>query len=554
MAMPAVSWTVDDQETPLYGWTAGSVALGGFSQMRGTIREMDARRLPSSVQQGSRIRGFTDNGFPVFDGRLSAPPSIRGGLASIAAQGESVRAAKRNTRLNYQNRDYSKLTDDINPPHDATSAHHKIQQQINSGGVLWTLALTQIDTNENVGFCFWTPGQPISRVAYDIVSSFTDANYHVDTYSGVGPSVAGMTTRDNPGIGAASFSRDFSWTDATHDMIYIILVRRASNDAGAGARNVLLKNLRVNGIAATDTYWTWEVAKDVGGKMGWDTSGFLAGGPNVLPLDWTSGSWADLLSYVAILNDVTWGVWEDNRMTYQHWGTREWTVYQADGAMVDLAPLELYNQVTVKYMDVGGAPREVTVDCSDLGIADPLAASGQTNVWVEALQDVQPDATLATAVANTVIPRVCSLREQGRIDVVKALDPMGRDAAYEIRAGDTVRVADRDMNTATLHRIFEVEDTPNGVSLGIESGVSIAAMLARAGLAGARAPSTAQLPELAQVAAVPSVAEQEAGRTQWLRENTVIAGPTGGMASEAHGPGRHHGAMHLGKHRHLHSH
>lgn len=499
MALPSLSYTIDDEPVELIGFSGTSVAFGGFAQARGTIKEARARQIPSTVGQGSKLEVFA-GGSSVWEGRLSAPPAIRGGLASFAAQGESVRAAKRATRLMYQTRNYGVLTDIQNPPHNVTSTSpNKLHMQINDGGILIGQEPGEtINVGEYVACALWTPGQPINRVAYEWLSTFADASWKIEVLSSEGPSAGGLTSRSSTGMGATSQTVDTSWSPpANHDMVQIQQVWRGGSPAGMGAHYTLIKNLRINGQSSADFFaddvgYASEVLTDVGRRLGYDISGVTTSGFNVLPLDWTSGSWAELLSYVASLEDRYWGVYEDSKLLYPAWGDREWTVYQADGATVDLTPLELYNQVTVKYVDVGGAPREVTVTASP----DPLAASGIVNVWEESIADVQPGSTLATAVANNLLSRVSSQRYAGRIDCIKAIDSTGRDAPYEIRAGDTVRVADWDMNTAVTLRVFEVEYTPNGVSLGIESGVSIASLLGRAGLAGARAPSTAQLPEL----------------------------------------------------------
>jgi hypothetical protein len=508
MTLPAVSWTIDGLSTPLLGWTATTTAFGGFGQMRGSILEADARRIPSSVTQGSVVTGYTSGGFVVYQGRLSAPPAIRGGLASFAAQGESVRAVKRANRLTYQKRGEDSWTDKTSAPHLYVSHPDQIHMTINPGGILFNFAPGEtITPGENAGVAFWAPGPQgvagLWRCQFSFLSSFIDPDWKLECYNMVGPSGAGSLI-GTVNISALTSAVDFSAGIGLDQMILLLKYGGTSTKV-LGGDYVLIRDLRVNSIAAGDSYLGSEVVTDVGRRLGFDVMGVVGSGLNILPLDWTSGSWAELLSYIATLEDRYWRVVEDSKLEYDAWGTKEWTVYQADGALVDLTPLELYNQVTVKYVDVGGAPREVTVTASP----DPLAASGQVNVWTESLSDVQPDPDLPTAVANNLLPRVSTLRETGRIDVVKAYDSTGREAVREIRAGDTVRVADRDMNTASLHRIFEVEQDAEGVSLGIEGGVSIASMLARAGLVSARAPSTAELPELPPF--VPETVTVEAG-------------------------------------------
>lgn len=511
MALPPISWTIDGLSTPLAGWSSTTTAFGGFGQMRGTIKEADARRIPSTVMQGSLVKGFTDGGSVVFEGRLSAPPAIRGGLATFAAQGESVRAVKRTNRLLYQSRDVSLWTDRANPPYSDTGSSPDLRVDVSPGALTWEFESGQAaSAGEYHGVRFWAPGTQISRYAFRMLSTFTAANHVIRTHRFTGPNGSPTLVLDHP---LALDTTVDAGTGAGEDGLNFEFI--LTSGSGTWTSNFIrLIDVRVNGNdLLTDSFTGSQVVADVGQRCGYDTSAVLTTSLNVLPLDWTSGSWAELLSYIATLEDRYWGVYEDGKLKYPAWGDREWTVYQADGATVDLTPLELYNQVTVKYVDVGGAPREVTVTASP----DPLAATGIVNVWEESLADVQADSTLATQVAGNLLQRVSVQRYAGRIDCIKAIDSTGRDAPFEIRAGDTVRVADWDMNTAVTLRVFEVEYTPNGVSLGIEAGVSIASMLARAGLVGARAPSTAQLPELepagpAEPSGIPSEEQQHRER------------------------------------------
>jgi hypothetical protein len=501
MPLPPVSWSIDGLSTPLQGWSAGTTAFGGFSQMRGVIEESSARRYPSSVTQGSVVRGTTADGSVMYQGRLSAPPAIRGGLASFAAQGESVRAAKKTGRLLYQSQDGSQWFDRAGAPlFNLQGAVGSMS--IEPGRILWEENQGSAATPGDAKAAgFWAQGSPggITRLAFIHKAHFPSARQYDIFRTDNWPADTGYTLLTSFAEASTDTARDTGVIAAPQSGI--LIQRHYTGGAsvyGEGRAHVF--NIRVNGIATGDVFYGSQVVTDAGGRLGYDTSGVTSSALNILPLDWTSGSWAELLSYIATLEDRYWRVVEDSRLEYDEWGTKEWTVYQADGASVDLTPLELWNQVTVRYTHINGTQSQVTRTCADLGLPDPLAATGQINIWEESLADVQPNADLATAVANNLLPRVSSQRYAGRIDCVKAYDMTMRDAPYEIRAGDTVRVADWDMNQSVTLRIFEVEYTAEGVSLGIEAGVSIASMLARAGLVSARAPSTAQLPELEPVA------------------------------------------------------
>lgn len=525
--LPGITWTIAGKPVPIQDFSAGSEANLGFGQMRGTLRASDARSLPTTVKQGAIIRASTDDGRIFYQGRISGPPTIQRGLAVIAAQGEGARAVKRSTRLPYQIRAYDVYTDMAGNPHNYASNPTKFAIS-NSGALVAVLAEGgTINAGEYNGYAFWVPGATITRVAATWGSSFIDADFRWELFVGAGPS--GATTNDfNQGM--SGFGGTFDRTLATTaDHILLLFARRnTSSVVGPGA--TLLRDLRINCIAPGDTFTGSQVVTDVGGRLGYDTSGVISTGLNVLPLDWASGSWADLLTYIANMEDRVWGVYEDNQLTYAAWGEKEWTCYQAHGAKVDLTQLEIFNGVTVKYKDVGGSDREVTL----MADPDPLAGTGMINIYPAELADVQADSTVVTQVAGNLLPQVSSVRYVGRVETPHLWDSRMRDAPYEGRPGATLRVPDF---AEGAMRIASVDYTRTGVILGIEAPVSAFGAIRQSELETLRRPSTMGLPELPPGPGEPVPSDSRAAWFAHLGgQGTPL--PRGAKGHERKKPGR----------------
>lgn len=477
MTVPPVGWTIAGMPLPVADWSADAEANRGYGQMRGTLLASDARRIPYPVGQGDRVRGSTADGRICYDGAITAPPVLQGGLALFAAQGESVRAEKRSERRFYQTRDVSIGAPQESDPHNIYQQPHIIHVDVRTGSVLlMPEANVGLVGGEDNAVALWVAGGSITRVAYHRTLVGL-GGWRNKIFRGTGPNFPSGATLV---VDVATASTPIDQLVASGSDMVTISLAWDGGAATTGAEYLLLHNIRLNGLAAGDTYLGSQVVADIGGALGWDVSGVEVTGTNVLPLDWTEGSWADLLTYIAGLEDRVWGVWEDGKLTYRRWGETEWTCYQSDGARVQVDDREIFNGVVVKYRAANGAPAEVTVKASP----DPLAGKGP-NYWPAELADIQGNAELATAVANALLPQVAAPHPAGTVEAVRLYDKFGREATYEARPGDHVRVAD--LTDGRSMRIQATTSGPLGIVMGVDAVPSSASVLGGAALEAARA-------------------------------------------------------------------
>jgi hypothetical protein len=458
MTLSALSWSIDSVPTHIVGYHYNAIANGGFDQMRGEVPLAEWVAFPTPPGQGAIVQASQDNGRVAWYGRLSAAPQIIDGVARIAAQGEKVRAVKATNRRFYQSKDYSLFTERAADPFNAAVSDDKLYVRINPGRIV----IREISSNvvlagtEFQGVVAWVPNAgPISRIAFTVQKfGGNDANYDLRVYTGPGPS-GGWTQRYSAaqGAGSASAIDVTTGAPASHDAVIIQLNRTAAGTRAGDPWGVGITGLRVNGLAVGDTFTGSQVISNIATALGYGTAGIQTTALNVLPLDFSSGAWADDMTYVALLEDAFWRVLENANCEYALWSNaRLWNVYQDRGAMADLTPLEVFNQVTVHYLTAHGAPAQVTV----IANPDPLAGTGITNTFEESLTDVQGDATLATALATALMARLQVQRYSGTIRVVETFDQNG-GGPFDIRPGDRITVSDFGPSQSITLRVSETE-------------------------------------------------------------------------------------------------
>jgi hypothetical protein len=248
---------------------------------------------------------------------------------------------------------------------------------------------------------------------------------------------------------------------------------------------------------AASTVWSSDIAKAVGDSLGFDTSriGLVGLGP-LSQWDWAGGA-ASGLDDLAGRDDACWRVFEDEGSgPILEFGpyTKTWEVSGRTGARWNLNPLELYNRAVAQWVGTRGLV-QFALDAEP----DPLEDSGIINELQVNLSGLVLDTDSAVQSAWRILQAGLAQRYRGTISTVRAFEATsGREATYEVRPGDLVRITDfgEDGQSLTL-RIADVEYGPQGISIGIEApAIPIGALSATMGggnvfgTGGGAAPST----------------------------------------------------------------
>lgn len=479
MSLPPVAWTLDGQSVELDDWSASARANGGFDQARGRTPS----RNVSSADQGSRLIAWLPSGRVLWSGRLAAPPHVVGGVAVLSAQGDQVLARKDSRRVLFATRDYGLWVDASSPPLSRT-AQASLKGTVQPNHLAFEVMQASVAQNDAYPLQLWAQGALLRRVAFTIDRSADTTDYKIRVQTATG---AGTTTlvADYP-LGSGDAKTIDVTVASPGDSLIISLVRTGATTTTASRLVVRITNLRVGDAELTDGLPGSAAVDHVAGLLGLNRDAITSSTSNVLPLDWLQGDLAGLLDHVADIDDYRWLVLADAngpRMDYGPW-EREWAIDALGGRWEDMAPVEVFNQVRVRYQTAAGTPAELTVAADP----DPLSASGITNVYEHALSGDQPNDILARYVANTLIARVSARRYTGRVVVADASDAAGR-GPMEILPGDLAVLRDFRPGENVTQRIHEVSYGPEGVTLGIESGVSISGLLAALAAGALRNPT-----------------------------------------------------------------
>lgn len=479
-------FTIDSVHVPMQNWQANAIKDGGFQNFDGDIPEEWLRRYPDSIGQGAVLTAYQDGDSVIWEGTLDADPEPVRGLAHVTATGAMQRAQRATGRRLYLTRDYSLWQDGGDEPMVFTPALDNIEAEVRTSQLFYRGFVDETYTTGDAHpLAMWAPGDLVTSYAFDIVKSGNTNDFELRMQRFTGPSGTRTLIEDIALTAGGPSARDVAITGAEDGLVANL--RNVSGAAPAVNRKVRVKNLRVRGRASTDNMRTDQVIADVGAALGYDTTKAITTSTlDCMPLDWTSGTWLELMLYIASLEDWRVLILEDQGkgpvVDYGPWATT-WKIRRSRHADPDLDALPLYNNFVVHYTDTAGAPLQVSTSVS----VPSLTARNVTNTFEQTLSDPQADSTLAQSVLAFLAARYSVPRYQGPIDIVGATTPSGRPAsAYEVRPGDLVEVGDWGPEDTRTLRVHEVTYQPHRVTLGIEAPVTIDGLVALYGLELAR--------------------------------------------------------------------
>lgn len=477
MRLPGTVWTIDDYQVELrQDWSAVERANLGYDQFRGMITPRSAHSLPWTVGIGSVVRGMTDSGTIIWEGAISAPLEVESDdWVPVAAQGYAYEAAKVADRFPILVTAVEAWTVGNSSPLNMTqtaSAQPTVTYTFNNNpptASTFTNNIVQLDASlaEDVSLAFWARGANIRRFA----SYITAAGVNLRIYCATGPDLAG-TLRHIGVFSPTNQNIGYADIDIPSDGYDAIVVRYVNSVATNTTWNltvpVIWSDTTANALRAP------HVAKAIGTHLGWDTAGVEDVGTAVFPsFDWAEPA-IGALSQAVGPDDLLWMVKENNgngpRLILRDWGEKEWNVSGSTGARWDLQRMERYNRVTAQYLDASGQLRTATVDADP----DPLNGRGTKEALVTLGGLIPIDSTINTpdTLAQAVLDALSPQRYRGEIAAGRLFSDYGREATYEVRAGDTVRISDfSKLDGALVDRIVAVTKTADGVVVALEPTV-----------------------------------------------------------------------------------
>lgn len=543
--LPTVVWTVDGREVATENWRATTSIPGGYDNFDGSISERVARRFSTSISQGAVVRGQLEDGRPMWEGRLALNPSFKDGKAGLVASGYAAVAEKRKGRLLFQSRESGLWAPASGSPFADSDALNVKAETIEGGVRLGALQGSTVTSGATASVKLWAQGAMCRRLRGTINVVGTNTNWTLTVYAFTGPSGARSS------IGTISLtSGTFDLTPSTpQDSLEIELAYTTTGTLAASIQ-IDIRDLRVNDLTTADSAEVHKVAKVVGAKCGYDVSGMRTGvsvdtaspdtwveqaffpayesvdyatnlladmnrrgswsrtqdktfvgqyttvsfepavktsAMNILPFDWSSGSHAEALTYLADVLDWRWRVGPNTGrgplLDFGPWA-KIWDVTLAGNTRSELQPQEIFNEVLGRYANHAGVQSEVRVKASP----DPLAYHGITNTYEFSMGDVQLNDDTAENVARNLLVRLSVPRFAGRVEIAGARDINGGAPPFSVTAGDQLYVGDWGPQEALLLRVSQTEMTQESVTLGLEQPVNAFGMLALAAARKLRTP------------------------------------------------------------------
>jgi hypothetical protein len=168
------------------------------------------------------------------------------------------------------------------------------------------------------------------------------------------------------------------------------------------------------------------------------------------------------------------GVWADQGqgpvLTIGPYGKEPWhhtwEVSAQTGATWDLNPLERYKRIVLQFLNVDNTLNQIRIDAPEsFGVPETVQSE-----LVGSLADNQDSSALAVSAAWRQLTANLRQRYRGRVSFARCRDAQsGREAPYEVRAGDLIRITDFSIDGSLTLRIHDVSFTPEGVTVGIEA-------------------------------------------------------------------------------------
>lgn len=489
-----VLWTVDDRSVEVTWGGLTARANGGYEQADliiptgdGRWRGVAGRGAPKTMGQGSIVRAYRESGDILWEGMVAAEPTAFQGEVKFWAVG-AVEILRRNaTRLPFQLAGGSGWVDRGSDPFNyANNAKYDTVSQ--DKFLKWTIGTTEAYANGNkAGFALMVANWSLNRIAFTLNKTANDSNFDLELY--IGDDAGTLTLEKQWSMGSGHPDGDlidYTIPHATQGNTLSLVLTANGATTPAAKNRIYLTKLRVNGIGNDDDTTTSDVVQTLANKCDYRSTGITGSGSAALPLDY-EGSWADLASTMAEIDDWRWTVLYDpshaqfGNLNYGPYGGEdgERTWYGVQGEGLDCSSvimLPRYNHVDVNYESPAGVLQTLQRDATDVtDLLDPLSEDVFPFPEPFSLEDPQDNAETAKMLADAALQKLTKLRAQGSITVSRLLN----GAPYDILPGDLMSVGGFNPRLPP-QRIASVTYQPGGTCrIDVERSITVQDLVLR---------------------------------------------------------------------------
>jgi hypothetical protein len=466
--------TIGGNEIPLQSdWEFTETSYGGYDHAQFSVPEEFARRRPNLVDPDSHVTFWNASGDELWTGQITKPPQYKDGYAYIEAQGEQYKARGTTDRLMYQVAGTDGWASADADPYNYIS-DHLFDVAVDPGRLL--VKISKVDNGETqlkqmfqngdqAGWVLWVQDADVARVAFTIRKSDNIPNFNLIGWLVDGPSenlsdpsrVFNLDLNDaaNPD----GTHKDIGGLRGHHDLVVIMVSSVANNLKPDKKATMWLQDVRVNGLADGDDMTTSQVARDIAYRLGWTEFEIEGNDYNALPFDVNDMDWGAALDYLSDLDNLPWQVY-DGVFRRAGWDTAEYETSRESGALIDLAPEQIYDTVSVAWTGTSGKKHVETV----------TQGNGAIYPAVD-MQDDQRNGNNANDYAKRLLAEYGSERYSGTVTIY--------NGSRLMHAGRNLVITDWDQGASLHHKITTVTQREDSIQLTIGWPEIVSHFLAR---------------------------------------------------------------------------
>jgi hypothetical protein len=466
--------TIAGNEIPLQSdWEFTESSYGGYDHASFSVPEEFARRRPGLVDPDSRVTFWNASGDELWTGQVTKPPQYRDGYAFVEADGEQHKARGTNERLMYQVAGTDGWASADADPYNYI-ADHLFEVSVDPGRLLAKVTKVADTETQNkqifqngdqAGWVLWAQDADIARVAFTIRKSDNIPNFNLIAWLVDGPSEnlsdpARVFNLDlNDSANPDGTHRDIGGLRGHHDLLVIMVSCVTNNTKPDKNANMWLQDIRVNGLAADDDMTTSQVARDIAYRLGWTEFEVEGNDYNALPFDVNDMDWGAALDYLSDLDNLPWQVY-DGLFRRAGWDTDQYETSHESGALIDLAPEQVYDTVSVAWTGTSGKKHVET------------ATQGNGAVYpVVEMNDDQRNSNNAKDYADRLLAEYGSERYSGTVTIYNGDRVM--------HAGRNLVITDWDQGKSLQHKITTITQREDSIQLTIGWPQIVSHFLAR---------------------------------------------------------------------------
>lgn len=312
---------------------------------------------------------------------------------------------------------------------------------------------TEVKNQDEIGVAFWAEDVELMKIVMNNTGNGNNVASEIRVLSGKGPGP--RTSLLNRGTFTPSNDGPQEMRLWEKDMVYIMVIRTGADATTGETAKATLNEVKVYSLARDDDMSFAQVARHVCARLGVEDYLIDDTGDNMLPLDYTDGTYGGLLDMGGLNSATRWLFLSEGNgpvCEIADYDKRVWYTSVNDG-QTELIPASQFNRVIVQYPARSGRTRRAIAEPHHIDQQDPYESTGWINAYTVVLDRKFNDDKEPRALAIRLLERLLPPRRTGTFSRAFMRNSLGMlFPTYFAMAGDTVvfqDVADEESGIVT---------------------------------------------------------------------------------------------------------